>query len=116
MAYVHRCLIVPASLQPTAQAMCAQLAGEGGAGMFTTGLSATGTAPASHYISVGMIVDTFAYVMSDPAIMYQVCIDAGMNVTLAQCEYILSICDISDEQAQVALDRLGLKLVQENIL
>jgi hypothetical protein len=95
--------------------MCAQLAGESGAGMFTTGLSADGTIPASHYISVGMIEDTFAYVMSDPAIMYQVCIDAGMNVTLAQCEYILSICDISDEQAQVALDRLGLQLVQETL-
>ena len=115
MAYVHRCLIVPSSLQPTVQAMCAQLAGEGGAGMFTTGLSADGTIPASHYISVGMIEDTFAYVMSDPAIMFQVCIDAGLKVTLAQCEYILGSSDISEDEAQTAMARLGLQLVQETL-
>lgn len=116
MPYVHRCLIVPLALQATAQEMCAQLAGQGGENMFTTGLSATGEAPATHFISVGMIEEQFAHVMSDPAIMFQVCIDAGINVTLEQCQYILGSSDISEEQSQEALNRLGLKLVQEPLL
>jgi hypothetical protein len=47
----HRTIIIPASVQPNARALCKGLAGVAGDGMFTTGLSATGKAPATHYIS-----------------------------------------------------------------
>jgi hypothetical protein len=51
----HRTIIIPASVQPNARALCKGLAGIAGDGMFTTGLSATGKAPATHYISSGPI-------------------------------------------------------------
>jgi hypothetical protein len=50
-----RTIIIPASVQPNARALCKGLAGIAGDGMFTTGLSATGKAPATHYVSSGPI-------------------------------------------------------------
>lgn len=59
--YTHRTIIVPAAFQQLAQGLCEAAAeGDAGKGMFTTGLSATGTAPATHYISSGYIFDDFA--------------------------------------------------------
>lgn len=59
--YTHRTIIVPAAYQALAQGLCAAAAeGDAGAGMFTTGLSATGALPATHYISSGYIFDDFA--------------------------------------------------------
>jgi hypothetical protein len=55
----HRTIIIPASVQPNARALCKGLAGIAGDGMFTTGLSATGKAPATHYISSGPISPTW---------------------------------------------------------
>ena len=51
----HRTIIIPASVQPNARALCKGLAGIAGDGMFVTGLSATGQAPATHYVSAGII-------------------------------------------------------------
>ncbi len=59
--YTHRTIIVPAAFQQLAQGLCEAAAeGDAGAGMFTTGLSATGALPATHYISSGYIFDDFA--------------------------------------------------------
>lgn len=59
--YTHRTIIVPAAFQQLAQALCEAAAeGYAGKGMFTTGLSETGTEPATHYISSGYIFDDFA--------------------------------------------------------
>ena len=58
--YTHRTIIVPAAFQSLAQALCEAAAeGDAGAGMFTTGLSADGTEPATHYISSGPIAAEF---------------------------------------------------------
>lgn len=49
----HRTIIVPAAFQQLAQALCAAAAeGDAGAGMFTTGLSATGTARAQPSVTL----------------------------------------------------------------
>ena len=59
--WTHRTIIVPAAFQQLAQALCEAAAeGAAGKGMFTTGLSETGTGPATHYISSGYIFDDFA--------------------------------------------------------
>ena len=59
--YTHRSIIVPAAFQQLAQGLCKAAAeGDAGNGMFTTGLSATGALPATHYISSGYIADDFA--------------------------------------------------------
>jgi hypothetical protein len=115
LTYVHRTLIVPAALASQAAALCAQLAGPAGGGMFTTGLSATGAAPATHYVSSGKIEDTFAAVLADPAVMAATCQKAGISVTLAACQALLSGSDVSADLPFAAITRLGLKMVSEPV-
>lgn len=62
--YTHRTIIVPAAFQQLAQGLCEAIAeGDAGKGMFTTGLSATGELPATHYISSGHIEQLFADIL-----------------------------------------------------
>jgi hypothetical protein len=112
MSWVQKTMILPASLQPLAQGLAAGLAGDSGAGMWTTGLSANGQAPASHYVSTGMIEDTFAAMLADPDAMFSAAQEAGASVTLAQCQALVSGSDVSDEAPFDAFARLGLQLVQ----
>jgi hypothetical protein len=111
MNWVSRCMVVPSNLQPLAQGLAAGLAGEAGSGMWTTGLSTTAAAPATHYVSTGMIDDTFAALLSDPAAMYAAAQTAGASVTLAQCQSLVSQSDVSDEPPFEAFARLGLHIV-----
>lgn len=113
MSYVHRTIIIAAAKAPRAAALCAALAGPPGSGMFTTALSATGTAPATHFVSAGMIEAQFAAVLSDPAVMHEACAAAGISITLAECTALLAAAEISESPPFDALARAGLKLVQE---
>ncbi len=111
--YTHRTIILPAAITPTCQALSVKLSGEAGAGMWTTGLSDTGEAPATHYISSGMIATDFAAMIESPELMFAACQEAEMPTTLAQCESILGQADVSEEGAFEAMGRLGLKMVQD---
>lgn len=113
MSYIHRCLIIEAPQQALAQSLCEALAGPPGVGMFTTGLSATGQLPATHYISAGMIEDSFAGTLANAETLHAVCEMKGVAVTLAECEALLAGADVSEDQPFVAMARLGLVLVQE---
>jgi len=115
MAYVHRTLIVPAQLAPMIRGMCIQLAGSAGDNMFTRGLSPNGRDPVTHYISTGMIEDTFGYVLSSPEAMYSACTSAGVEITLEECIYILSSCFISEDDPWAVLSREHLLLIQETL-
>ena len=59
---VQRCMIVPDAWVNLARAMTDAM-GPAAAGMFRVPLSKDGTLPASHWISAGMIDDTFANVL-----------------------------------------------------
>jgi len=61
---IFRTLILPANVTPLAQEIAATLS-PGGAGMWTTGLSATGLPPATHYISTGFIPPEFAHMVPE---------------------------------------------------
>ena len=125
MTYVQRCLIVPAAYAPLARALCAGVApGGSGLGMFTTGLSATGQAPASHFISEGMITDEFAYLLPLKAFDAEgvatitpgqpetiVTLAAGA-ATLEQVNALLAAVDVTQQDPQDAIARLGLQMVQ----
>lgn len=113
MAYVHRTIILPAAITANCQQLSEALSGPAGAGMWTTGLSAAGSLPASHFISSGMISEEFAAMIADPDAMFAACESAGLPVTLAQCQSILGAADVSADEPFAALDRVGLKLVQE---
>lgn len=87
MSDVFATLIVTAAEQTTAQEAAATC--DGGAGMFTTGCSADGNAPATHFISSGMVTDAIVAAVSDA------------------CPF----ADITDEPPFTALERMHLQLV-----
>jgi hypothetical protein len=112
--YSFRTLIVTAANAPLARALAAGLT-PSGAGMFTAALSPSGNPPATHYVSTGpMDADLMAALASANA-LYAACQAAGANVPLATCQKLVAESDVSAEQAFTALDRLGLKLVQEPV-
>ena len=127
MSWVHRCMIVPAEHADLARLLCETLAGPGGAGMFTTALSATGDDPATHYISSGLIESDFADLLplielpadADPVIhpgqpdlIIQMATTQGMGVTFDEVLALLAAVDVTGQDAFAALDRLGLRIVQ----
>ena len=127
MTYTFRTFIVPAAVVDMARAMCVGLAGPAGDGMFITGLSATGNAPATHFISSGPISDEMAALLplttvnpdgstttarGDPAYVVELAAQAGITVTVEQVAGLLASVDVSDQAPFAAMERLGLKLVQ----
>lgn len=111
MIYTHRTMILPASVVDSCQRLSVRLSGEAGAGMWTTGLSATGEAPATHFISSGMIGKEFIDILNDPTAMLEASQEEGSEITLEQCECLLSVADVSEEGPFEAMERLGLKMV-----
>lgn len=123
----HRTFIVPAAVVDMARAMCVGLAGQAGDNMFITELSATGTAPATHYISSGPISDEMAALLplttvdtegnvttapGDAAYVVELAAQAGIQTTVEQVTWLLSSVDVSDQPPFAAMDRAGLKLIQ----
>lgn len=122
-------MIVPAEHADLARKLCETLAGPGGAGMFTTALSATGVDPATHYISSGLIESDFADLLpliefpadADPVIhpgqpdlITQMATDQGMGVTVDEVQALLASVDVTEQPPTDALDRLGLRLSTES--
>lgn len=113
--WVHKTIVVADSVVDQARSSCEQLAGSGGAGMFATALSADGNEPATHWISSGLILQDFATMLENPAMVYTAAEQAGIELPAGSIEALLSQCDISDEPAEVAFERLGLQLVREAV-
>lgn len=130
--WIHRTIIVPATLAESARAACAGLAGPGGSNMFTTPLSPTGEAPPTHYISSGMIEAPFAELLpltsvtcaedgtpststrpGNVALTTQLAVEAGLTITEAEVAALLAGVDVSEQQAEEVLSRLGLRIVAE---
>lgn len=132
-----RTLIIEESDVALARQLCALEAG--GAGMFTTGLSADGKAPASHYISSGVCPkfiaaygplqvwewqqpdseQTGAWVMVDSTpgnarAVYGASQKAEppLDCTLADVEALFTDSDITEQDPFVAMGRMGLVMVQ----
>ena len=63
MNWAFRTMIVPSQYTPLASQLSALLAGASGEDMFTTGLSASGTPPATHYVSTGYVSEGYAAVL-----------------------------------------------------
>lgn len=124
--YVNRCLIAPAAYTPLARALCNGLApGDSGSGMLATPLSINGALPATHFISAGMIEDAFSALLpltafdgegnatTAPGQPETIVALAKGAVTLAQAKALMAAIDVTEQEPFAALDRLGLKLVQE---
>ena len=127
----HRTIIIPASAQRNAQALCKGLAGAAGDGMFVVGLSASGKAPATHYISSGPISTEMAALLpcktvtqdadgkdiittapGMPEAVPALATKAGISTTKAKITALYASIDVSDQPPFEAMARLGLQMVQ----
>lgn len=129
---VYRNLIVPANQAPLARLIAATLDPVNCSDMFTTGLSPTGNEPATHYISSGGISERFAALVpftvwaqdpdgqwvevshdpGKPEKTYELCIQAGLDVTLEAIEVMYASADVTAENPWAAMARMGLQLVR----
>lgn len=128
--WTHRTIIVPAAFQQLAQGLCAAAAeGDAGVGMFTTGLSETGTEPATHYISSGYIFDDFADILplatvdeegnvsirpGNVAVVETMAAQAGITLPAGTIAALFSAIDVSDQEPFVAMARVGVQIVQRS--
>ena len=130
MIYLFRTLIVPDAIVATVRAL-ADSFGPAAAGMWTTPLSPTGKLPATHWISTGQIGDDFAAIMPFSHMVDGVWItepySAAAFVALAEAagitappveaiEQIMSMVDVSDQDAFTAMQRLGLVMAKHEIM
>ena len=130
--WVHRTIIVHASVVESARAACAGLAGPGGSGMFTTPLSPTGEAPPTHYISSGLIEAPFADLLPLTSVSYaedgtpsidtrpgdigltvQLAEDAGLPITEAEVSALFAAVYVSEAPTEAVLSFLNLTIIQE---
>lgn len=126
MLTAHRCMIVPDAHVALARVVAASVAGPAGAGMWGTGLSADGSAPATHWISTGLVDQSFAALMpltthdeagvattqpGDTAAIVQLAAAAGLAVALADMEALLAASLITQYEPFDAMARDGLVLV-----
>ena len=134
MSDIFRTLIVPAAEVDTARAIAAVT--PGGEGMWTAGLSASGAAPATHYISTGWIPEGWQAMVpsqtweqdangdwvqvgstpGDPMLVLAMSQAAGLPYTLADILDVFAVADVTDQDPFVALGRTGLQIVQDPTL
>lgn len=131
MTYTFRTFIVPAAVVDMARAMCVGLAGPAGDGMFITELSATGSAPATHFVSSGPISEDMAALLpcktvtqdadgkdiittapGMPEAVPALATKAKISTTKAKIEALYAAIDVSDQPPFEAMARLGLQMVQ----
>lgn len=125
---IHRVLIVPAAFQALAQGLCEAMAeGDAGKGMFTTGLSPNGEAPATHYISSGGIAPEFADILPLTTIDEEgnastsqgnvefvegIAVQAGIPLPADTVAALFAAIDVSEQGPFEAMSRLGIKLIE----
>lgn len=130
MTWTHRVLIVEADHVELARSLCAALAGPAGEGMFSTALSATGLFPATHYISAGLIAETFAAILPldipatedaeaqripghSGAVLAALPDDYAPMPTLAEVEALFAGTDITASDPLARIAQLGLSVCAE---
>lgn len=107
----YRALIVPSSLVEQAR-LFGDLLGESSSGMWVRGISPDGSPPPTYYISAGIISDDFAYLLSDPAALYQYALSKGISISLEEVTLLLSSSIISPDDAYQVMANLGLTLAE----
>lgn len=123
-------MIVPDAQVALARTIAATLS-EGGKGIWTTPLSSDGTAPATHWISSGFVPAAWLYMVpvrtyeqtdgawglvnqtaGDPAAVIAGCAEQGVTIDAKQVAKLFAAADVTEQEPQTALGRLGLRLVQ----
>ena len=103
---VYRCVVVPDAIRDMCRALVVQLAGPTHASMWSAGLSATGSAPATHWINSGPVRVELAAMLDDAATLA-----AGAGIPLAEAQQLLAMADVSSDAPEAAMQRMGLKII-----
>ena len=111
---IFKTMIVQANVVELAREISASF-GESGQGMWTTPLSPTGIYPATHYISTGFVPPEYTILLTDPQELYDIAIEQGVTCTLEQVEELVADTDVSDEEPFVAMERLDLIMIIDEI-
>lgn len=115
-AWVHRTLVIPTAYVALARSLAAAATedeGSSGAGMFQTGLNATGTGTATHFISAGLMWPEFAAMLEDADAIFTA---TGGAVPLATIQAMLAASTIrADENPHAVLAELGLKIISPEV-
>ncbi len=139
MADIFRTLIVPADHAVLARSIAAAF-GPGGENMWTTPLSPAGANSATHFISTGFIPEEFAYLVpnqtwewvsdevantaswqktgeepGNPVAVYTMAVEKEIDCTQAQIDALFAAADVTQQEPFVAMNRLGLQILQPNI-
>ena len=113
MSWVHRTVIIPQAYVALARSLAAAATadqGNSGAGMFMTGLNATGAGTPTHWISAGLMWPQFAAMLADANAIYTA---TGGTVPLATIQAMLAASTIrADANPHAVLAELGLKIIQ----
>ena len=95
--------------------------------MFTTGLSETGTEPATHYISSGPIATEFGDLLplttfdeegvpttrpGDVATVEAIASQAGITLPPGTIEALFAVIDVTEQDPFAAMARLGVSIIQ----
>lgn len=127
---IFRTLIVPAAFTDLARAIATSF-GPGGAGMWTTPLSASGSDPATHYISSGYVPPEYGYLVplqvwsqdqngdwvlvgsepGDPVAVYTAATAQGVVCTQADVDALFAAADVTEQEPYTAMGRLGLTII-----
>jgi len=127
--WTYRALVVPDALVAYARELTAAVAGPAGAGMFTAPLSPTGQEPTTHWISAGLISEDFAALLplttypadaepittpGNAELVAGLAANAGYTTTPEQVQALFDASDVTEQDAQQAIARLGLAMVRPN--
>lgn len=135
MSDIFRTLIVPTANVDLARAVGASF-GPGGAGMWTTPLSATGIDPATHYISTGYVPPEYGFLVplqvwvldqngdwvlvstepGDPVAVYMAATSQGVVCTQADIDALFAAADVTEQEPFTAMGRMGLTMINDPVL
>jgi len=101
-------VIVTAAIRDTARALVVAMAGPTHADMWSIGLSADGSAPATHYINSGPVRVELAAMLGNAELLAAV-----TGITLPEAQYILSQCIVTDAEPEQAMADNGLVFALE---
>lgn len=135
MSDIFRTLIIPAANVDLARAVGASF-GPGGAGMWTTPLSASGSDPATHYISTGYVPPEYGFLVplqvwtldenndwvlvstepGDPVAVYMAATSQGVVCTQADIDALFAAADVTEQEPFTAMGRMGLTMINDPVL
>lgn len=131
---IFRTLICPAANVDLARAIATSF-GPGGIGMWTTPLSASGSDPATHYISSGYVPPEYGYLVplqvwsmdlngdwvlvgtepGDPVAVYTAATAQDVVCTQADVDALFAAADVTEQEPFTAMGRLGLTIINPEI-